>query len=55
MCIDYILVLKNGARVKRLESEVRDHFESGDVKHASDHLPVYVKVRILSPFSGIAR
>ena len=55
MCIDYILVLKNGARVKPLKSEVRDHFESGDVKHASDHLPVYVKVRILSPSSGSAR
>ena len=43
------------ARVKPLKSEVMHMFESGDVKHASDHLPVYVKVRILSPSSGSAR
>lgn len=55
VCIDYILVLKNMARVKPLKSEVMHKFESGDVKHASDHLPVYVKVRILSPSSGSAR
>ena len=54
-CIDYILALKNGARVKPLKSEVKVKFESGDVRHASDHLPVYVKVRILSPSSGSAR
>lgn len=54
-CIDYILALKNGARVKPLKSEVKDQFESGDVRHASDHLPVYVKVRILSPSLGTAR
>ena len=55
VCIDYILVLKNMARVKPIKSEVMHKFESGDVKHASDHLPVYVKVRILSPSSGSAR
>lgn len=55
VCIDYILVLKNGARVKPLKSEVMREFKSGDVKHASDHLPVYVKVRILNPSEGSGR
>lgn len=55
ICIDYILVLRNGARVKPLKSEVKEKFRSGDVRHASDHLPVYVKVRVLSPSSGSGR
>ena len=55
MCIDYILVLNNGARVKTLKSSVLDSFKSGNVSHASDHLPVFAKVRILTSSSADVR
>ena len=45
-CIDYILALKNRARYDVLGSEVCIKFETADVSEASDHLPVYVDVRI---------
>ena len=46
-CIDYILVYKNAAaKVEKLEAKVMRTFSSGDVTVASDHLPVYVDVRI---------
>ena len=45
-CIDYILALKNRARYDVLGSEVCIKFETADVREASDHLPVYVDVRI---------
>lgn len=46
VCIDYIMLLDNGAKVKVLKSEVCVDFKSGDVTHASDHLPVFVEVRL---------
>lgn len=55
VCIDYILVLNNGARVKTLKSSVLDSFRSGNVSHASDHLPVFAKVRILTSSSADVR
>lgn len=46
-CIDYIMIYKNAAdRVKVLESGIPTEFNSGDVAVASDHLPVYMKIRI---------
>lgn len=46
VCIDYILVLNNRARYRVLDSAVCTEFETADVSQASDHLPVYVDVRI---------
>ena len=43
-CIDYIFLLHNGARVRVTGGAVCTEFNSGDVKVASDHLPVYVDV-----------
>lgn len=43
-CIDFILALKNGAEWEVVDSGVPDKFKSGDVKVASDHLPVYVEL-----------
>ena len=43
-CIDYILILRNRARVSLKATAVSTRFESGDVKVASDHLPVYVDI-----------
>ena len=46
-CIDYIMVYRNAAsRVELLEAEVPVAFKSGDVRVASDHLPVYVDVKL---------
>ncbi|MBP5567568.1 MAG: endonuclease/exonuclease/phosphatase family protein [Bacteroidales bacterium] len=46
-CIDYIMVYKNAAkRVEVLEAKVCKEFETGSVSVASDHLPVYLKIRI---------
>lgn len=44
MCIDYIFLLHNGARVRVEGGAVFTEFQSGDVRVASDHLPVYVDV-----------
>ena len=46
-CIDYIMVYKNAAsKVKNLGGKVCREFSNGDVTVASDHLPVYVDVKI---------
>ena len=46
-CIDYIMVYRNAAsRVKLLSSGIVSDFKSGDVTVASDHLPVFVKVKL---------
>ena len=45
-CIDYILALKNRARYKVLKTAVCTEFESADVTQTSDHLPVFVDVRL---------
>jgi len=39
-CIDYIMVLKNGASYKVQESSVCTQSEAGDIYKASDHLPI---------------
>ena len=45
-CIDYILALNNRARYRVLGTAVCTDLETADVRVASDHLPVYVDVRI---------
>lgn len=46
-CIDYIMVYKNAkGKVDVLEAKVCREFNSGNVAVASDHLPVYLKIRI---------
>ena len=45
-CIDFIMILDNGAEYEFVGSEVCRRFNSGDVRKASDHLPVYVDVRL---------
>ena len=44
VCIDYVFLLHNGARVRVEGGAVCTKFASGDVTVASDHLPVYVDV-----------
>ena len=45
-CIDYIMVYRNASsRVELQAAKVPSAFKSGDVKTASDHLPVYVDVK----------
>ena len=46
ICIDYILALNNRARYQVLGSAVCTEFESADVSKVSDHLPVFVDVKI---------
>lgn len=45
-CIDFILILKNDARFKLVGSDVPVSFNGGEVGVASDHLPVYVDVKL---------
>ena len=45
-CIDFIFVLKNNAKYELVASDVPTNFKHGDVKVASDHLPVYVDVKL---------
>jgi endonuclease/exonuclease/phosphatase family metal-dependent hydrolase len=45
-CIDYILALKNRARYDVLKTAVCTEFESADVTQTSDHLPVFVDIRL---------
>lgn len=45
-CIDYILALRNGAEYKVVATDVPTVFKGGDVAVASDHLPVFVDVRL---------
>jgi len=46
VAIDFIMVLRNKAKVKPLKSDICTWFESGDVKDASDHLPVFADVKL---------
>ena len=45
-CIDFIMLLRNKAASKVLDTKVCTEFESGDVEEASDHLPLYAKLKI---------
>lgn len=45
-CIDFIFALKNKAQYEVLASDVPLVFENGSVSQASDHLPVYVDVKL---------
>ncbi len=45
-CIDYIFAFNNGAQYVVEKTDVPTIFSKGDVKKASDHLPVYVDVII---------
>lgn len=45
-CIDYILQLDNGAACEVLGARVLKQFRTGDVRQASDHLPVLLDVRL---------
>lgn len=45
-CIDFIMILDNGAEYEFVGSKVCRRFNSGDAQKASDHLPVYVDVRL---------
>lgn len=45
-CIDFILVLKNGPKIKVVGSEVPVEFAGGEVAVASDHLPIFVDVKL---------
>lgn len=45
-CIDYVFVRPGDYKVKVKSAEVRTEFKSGNVKTASDHLPVVVEVEI---------
>lgn len=43
-CIDYVLILNNIKDYKVVKSAVCTGFKSGDVKIASDHVPIFVDV-----------
>ena len=45
-CIDFILALRNGAKYKVIGSDVPVNFKGGEVGVASDHLPVFVDVKL---------
>ncbi|MDO5036382.1 MAG: endonuclease/exonuclease/phosphatase family protein [Porphyromonas sp.] len=47
-CIDYVYQYNNGVECEVLHSEVVTTAEAGDMTVMSDHLPVLVKVKILS-------
>ena len=44
--LDYILASKNGAEFEGVGTQIPRDFKSGDVKTASDHLPVMVDVKL---------
>lgn len=46
ICIDYIMILKNGVDYKVVAADVCVPFVSGSVFASSDHLPVYVDVKL---------
>lgn len=46
-CIDYILLLNNGAKVNVLDSRVCTSSACCDVADASDHLPVMAEIELL--------
>lgn len=45
-CIDFVFVREGGSKVDVLDAKVYADFKTGDVKTASDHLPLYVDVKI---------
>lgn len=45
-CIDYIMILKGSAEYETAAAEVCVRSESGSLLSASDHLPVFVEVRL---------
>ena len=45
-CIDFILALRNNAVYKVVGSDVPTVFKGGDVTVASDHLPIFVDVKL---------
>ena len=45
-CIDFIFALNNKAKYEVLGSDVPMVFKFGDVSKASDHLPIYVDVKL---------
>lgn len=45
-CIDYIMILKNEAKYELVNTGICFKFETGDVFESSDHLPVYVDVKL---------
>lgn len=45
-CIDYIMILKNDAKYELVNAGICFKFETGDVFESSDHLPVYVDVKL---------
>ncbi len=44
-CIDYIMLLKNGAKVDVIHKQVITALKAGDVTQASDHFPVLLEVK----------
>lgn len=46
-CIDYIAILNNGVKYETVKAEVCRSFLSGNAAAASDHLPLFVEVRLL--------
>ena len=46
VCIDYIFHYKMSAPVKKVSAHTMTEFHKGDVTQASDHLPVFVDVRL---------
>lgn len=45
-CIDYVMQLNNGVKCNIMRSAVPTSFKSGSVTRASDHLPIYVDVKL---------
>jgi endonuclease/exonuclease/phosphatase family metal-dependent hydrolase len=45
-CIDFIFALKNNAKYEVTASDVPLRFNKGNVDTASDHLPIYVDVKL---------
>ena len=45
-CIDYFMLLNNGAKVKVTHTQVITELKSGDVRKASDHFPILVDVML---------
>ena len=44
VCIDYFFLLHNGAKAAVTGGRVCIGFASGDVRVASDHLPVFIEI-----------
>lgn len=45
-CIDYIMIMDNGAKYRVNDTYIPTEFKSGDVKVASDHLPVFAEIEL---------